>query len=110
MHYLGFQNQTKLEKIYEECLILVLPSLEESFGVPVIEALSKNCRVCASNTGALPEVGGLFANYFEIGNEHSFRKAVRTSLSKTLDWTSLSYYLDQFDRKAVSEKIKKVVQ
>ena len=89
---------------------MVLPSREESFGVPLIEALSKNCRVCASKAGALPEVGGHFVNYFELDSECSFRRAIRSALIQTHDWVQLSEHLDQFDRKTVSDKVKEVIQ
>ena len=110
VHYLGFQGQSELEAIYESCLLFVLPSLEESFGVPIIEALSKNCRVCASNTGALPEVGGKFAMYFELNNEDSFKNAVGMALSKSHNWQGLSTHLRQYERSTVTNQISALIQ
>ena len=110
VNYLGFQNQNKLEQIYASCFILVLPSIEESFGVPLIEALSKNCRVCASNAGALPETGGQFVNYFKLGSQFSFQRALRASLNQGHDWEKLTHHLDKFNRKAVALKIKDIIQ
>jgi len=37
---------------------LVLPSLYEGFGVPVLEAMACACPVITSNTSSLPEVAG----------------------------------------------------
>ena len=38
--------------------MLVLPSLEEGFGIPALEAMTIGLPVIASNRGALPEVVG----------------------------------------------------
>jgi glycosyltransferase involved in cell wall biosynthesis len=109
VRYLGFQSQSKLEKYYEECYLLILPSLEESFGVPLIEALSKNCRVCASRTGALPEIGGDFVNYFNLHDTNSFSRALHTALGQTHNWRLLSEYLEAFEQNAVSKKVREMI-
>ena len=38
--------------------MLVLPSLDEGFGMPVLEAMTLGVPVVVSNRGALPEVAG----------------------------------------------------
>lgn len=109
VHYLGFQSQTDLEKFYKECYLFILPSLEESFGVPLIEALSKNCRVCASRTGALPEIGGAFVNYFNLNDSNSFSTSLHAALSQIHDWKSLSNHLEKFERNLVYEKVRGII-
>ena len=54
--YLGYVPATKIRKIYEGASVLVLPSLEEGFGLPVLEAMTIGVPVVASNRGSLPEV------------------------------------------------------
>lgn len=44
--------------LYNAADILLLPSLDEGFGFPLVEAMASGCVVIASNRGAIPEVVG----------------------------------------------------
>lgn len=46
------------EEIYAGARLLVMPSRDEGFGIPVLEAMSAGLPVVAANRGALPEVLG----------------------------------------------------
>jgi len=46
------------EALYAGARLLVLPSRDEGFGIPVLEAMSAGIPVVAARTGALPEVLG----------------------------------------------------
>jgi glycosyltransferase involved in cell wall biosynthesis len=46
------------ESLYAGARVLVLPSLDEGFGLPVLEAMSAGVPVIAASRGALPEVVG----------------------------------------------------
>ncbi len=54
----GHCVQEELERLYAEASLLILPSLEEGFGLPVWEAMSYGLPVCVSDGGALPEIVG----------------------------------------------------
>src|SRR5262249_7462807 len=47
-----------LSFLYEEAAALLFPSLEEGFGLPVLEAMAHGLPVIASNTSSLPEITG----------------------------------------------------
>ncbi len=55
---LGYVPGAERERLYAGARVLVLPSLEEGFGLPVLEAMSAGVPVVASNRGSLPEVLG----------------------------------------------------
>ena len=52
----GVVPQPALERLYASVRALVLPSLEEGFGLPAWEALACGLPLCVSDGGALPEV------------------------------------------------------
>jgi glycosyltransferase involved in cell wall biosynthesis len=69
--YVDFVSDVILAGLYRRALCLVLPSLFEGFGFPLIEAMSVDCPVCCSNTSCLPEVAGDAALFFDPYSEVS---------------------------------------
>lgn len=57
--------QSALDQLYAEARIVVQPSLEEGFGLPVWEAMSAGIPVCCSTGGALAEIGQASAAVFD---------------------------------------------
>jgi len=56
--FAGFVPRKKLPNYYSNAECLVLPSLYEGFGRPVVEAMACGCPTITSNTSSLPEVVG----------------------------------------------------
>jgi glycosyltransferase involved in cell wall biosynthesis len=54
----GYVNNKDLPVIYGQSELFLYPSLRESFGIPVIEAMASGCPVITSNTSSMPEVAG----------------------------------------------------
>jgi len=54
----GFVNKHQLDNLYRRASVFVFPSLDEGFGMPVLEAMAYQVPVIASNASALPEVCG----------------------------------------------------
>jgi glycosyltransferase involved in cell wall biosynthesis len=54
--YVGYTEHDDRERLFAGARALVLPSLDEGFGLPALEAMSAGVPVLASNRGALPEV------------------------------------------------------
>jgi len=55
---LGYVSQGQLERWYAKARIFVFPSLDEGFGMPILEAMAAGVPVIAANGSALPEVCG----------------------------------------------------
>jgi len=63
VHHLGFVSPGRLMTLYREASALVLPSLYEGFGLPVLEAMQSGTPVVASDIPSLREVAGDAALY-----------------------------------------------
>ena len=61
---LGRVDQPTLELLYKRARAVVVPSLYEGFGLPVLEAMARGKVVVAAKASSLPEVGGDAALYF----------------------------------------------
>ena len=55
---LGYVSSQQLAGLYQRAAILAFPSLDEGFGMPVLEAMANGVPVLTSNRSALPEVAG----------------------------------------------------
>jgi len=55
---LGYVSRAELANWYARAMIFAFPSLDEGFGMPVLEAMAAGTPVIASNRAAVPEVAG----------------------------------------------------
>ncbi len=55
---LGYVDTETREKLYRTAAALAFPSLDEGFGLPVLEAMAAGLPVLTSNRSALPEAAG----------------------------------------------------
>jgi glycosyltransferase involved in cell wall biosynthesis len=82
---LGRVSDAELRALYESALCLVFPSRYEGFGLPPVEAMWCGCPVIASKAGAVPEVCGDAALWFDAARPESLGAAI----SRLADDTSL---------------------
>lgn len=54
----GYIPNDELPAIYSQSKIFLYPSLRESFGIPMLEAMSCGVPVLTSNTESMPEIAG----------------------------------------------------
>lgn len=54
----GYVVNSDLPAIYNLCKIFLYPSLRESFGIPMLEAMACGTPVITSNTSSMPEIAG----------------------------------------------------
>lgn len=55
---IGYCDDTALRSLYARAAIFAFPSLDEGFGLPVLEAMAWGLPVLTSNRSSLPEVAG----------------------------------------------------
>jgi glycosyltransferase involved in cell wall biosynthesis len=66
---LGLVDRPTLELLYKRARAVVVPSLYEGFGLPVLEAMARGQVVVAARNSSLPEVGGDAAFYVDDPND-----------------------------------------
>lgn len=70
-----------LLSLYRHARAFVFPSLNEGFGIPVLEAFSGGCPVILSDRSSLPEVAADAAVYFDPEDDGSMAAAVERVLT-----------------------------
>lgn len=110
----GYVINTDLPAIYAQCDVFLYPSLRESFGIPMLEAMSCNVPVITSNTSSMPEVSGDAAHIVDpfkpeeitegiikILNDDAYRKLLcqkGLERSKQFSWHNMAKeYLKQYE-------------
>jgi glycosyltransferase involved in cell wall biosynthesis len=81
VHFLGFVPDADVAALFQHCRVAVTASLEEGFGVPVLEAMTFGAVVAASNSPAIKEVGGDVPIYFDPSNSAAIAAGLLEALS-----------------------------
>jgi len=85
----GFVSDRQLDALIRGADAVIVPSLYEGFGLIVLEAMARGVPVALARAGALPEVGGSAATYFDPHDAGSLAQAIRRVVEKTPERASL---------------------
>ena len=72
----GYVNNQDLPAIYNMADLFLYPSLRESFGIPMLEAMACGTPVVTSNTSSMPEVSGDAALIVDPYNPEEITSAI----------------------------------
>ena len=76
VRHLGYVDAADRRALYEGASVLVVPSLDEGFGLPVLEAMTLGVPVVASSRGSLPEVLGDAGQLVDANDPQAFAGAI----------------------------------
>lgn len=79
--FVDFVERKDLNYFYSAAELFVFPSLNEGFGLPVVEAMASGAPVITSNITALPEVAGDAALLVDPLNIEQMSEAINNVLS-----------------------------
>jgi glycosyltransferase involved in cell wall biosynthesis len=77
----GPLSTADLEGLYALAAAVVVPSLYEGFGLPVLEAMARGVPVASSDRASLPEVAGTAALLFDPTRDEEVASAIARVLS-----------------------------
>jgi alpha-1,3-rhamnosyl/mannosyltransferase len=63
--FLGYVDDADLEGLYRAATAFAFPSVNEGFGLPLLEAMARDLPVVCANVSAMPEVAGDAALQFD---------------------------------------------
>ena len=120
VEYLGYVSEHDRQRVYAGARLLVLPSYEEGFGMPVLEAMSLGIPVIATSRGALPELVGdagvfivpedaesIVAALDRVLSDDSFAETIsRLGLerSRRFQWQHTAQAIHEAFREAIDER------
>jgi glycosyltransferase involved in cell wall biosynthesis len=89
--FTGYLTDSQTAQLYKQAALYVFPSVNEGFGIPILEAFAHRVPVLASNNSCLPEVAGNAAISFDPYNPD----ALSTLIAQTLQDHALLESLQQ---------------
>jgi glycosyltransferase involved in cell wall biosynthesis len=82
--HLGYVDDDARRKLFASASMLVIPSLDEGFGLPALEGMAAGVPVIASRRGALPEVLGDAGTLVDALDDVAFAAAIDALLADPL--------------------------
>ena len=73
----GYVSEQDLETLYQRASLFAFPSLDEGFGMPVLDAMARGVPVLTSNVSAMPEVAGSAALLVDPADAQSVAEGLR---------------------------------
>jgi glycosyltransferase involved in cell wall biosynthesis len=82
VRFLGFVPNREMPSLYSAAEVFVYPSLSETFGKPLVEAMRCEVPVIASNTSCIPEIAGNGALLVDPNNVEELAAAIYRVLTE----------------------------
>ena len=74
---LGYVPESHLHNLYQRASLFAFPSLDEGFGMPLLDAMAHGVPILTSNASALPEVSGDAALLVDPSDDTSIAQGLR---------------------------------
>ncbi|MFN4083028.1 MAG: glycosyltransferase family 4 protein [Bacteroidia bacterium] len=81
IHFTGYVPNNELPAIFSQAKLFLYPSLRESFGIPILEAMACGVPVITSNTSSMPEIAEDAAILVDPNNENEIADKITLLLN-----------------------------
>lgn len=116
VHFYGEVKNEELPSFYERSQIFVFPTLNEGFGIVLLEAMATGNIILASNCSSIPEIITNNRNgvLFESANSIDLAEKLEEVLSGLKDYSQMALNaaqdVGQYDLSIVSDKLVRVIE
>lgn len=87
--YLGYVSAERRTELFRGARFFLMPSFEEGFGLPALEAMAAGVPVIASHRGSIPEVVGDAGILIDPSDSAALSTAVESALADERLWNDL---------------------
>ena len=113
VHFTGYVSKEKLENLYKNAFMYVFPSLNEGFGIPLLEAMKNKVPVIISDGGALLEISGGAALAFKTMSSNHLKNQMLTLAKNSELRNELidlgTMRVQEFSRRNFLEKVESII-
>ena len=107
-------TKNEIKKCYSKSSIAIVSSLYEGFGYPVIEAMSCEVPLIATNVSSIPELTLKFAKLIEPKNEEMIYKSVKDILAnydkyKKIAFQGREHVINQFNWIKITKEYENII-
>ena len=107
-------TKNEIKKCYSKSSIAIVSSLYEGFGYPVIEAMSCEVPLIATNVSSIPELALKFAKLIEPKNEEMIYKSVKDILAnydkyKKIAFQGREHVINQFNWIKITQEYENII-
>ncbi|MBR4047556.1 MAG: glycosyltransferase family 4 protein [Bacteroides sp.] len=96
LHAPGYIVNSDLSTLYNAAFAFLYPSLRESFGIPMLEAMACGTPIITSNTSAMPEVAGTGTQLIDPHKPEEIANAIlRLEQDEAFYQSQISYGLER---------------
>ena len=81
LHFVDGPDDDEMHYCYAHCAGLLLPSVGEGFGLPLIEAAQFDTPILASDIPVFREIAGNYATYFPLGTREQLAASIEAWLA-----------------------------
>ena len=85
----GYLSRAEICSLYNKAFIYVFPSIEEGFGIPILEAFAMKTPVVTSNAEAMVEIADGAAQHYNAGNYTELFKTLTKLINSKSERTHL---------------------
>ncbi len=87
--YLGYVTPDRRAELLRGARFFLMPSFEEGFGLPALEAMAAGVPVIASQRGSIPEVVGDAGILIDPSDPSALSAAIELAMADAVLWTTL---------------------